>query len=137
QARFLEDHLLTSSSIQPTDSLFLFNHDGTPAMSNLIEHSFHVPDAWKNYLSGRDSGFDSVRTVTIRTGTEKRRYLVVSAELPGLPMRGLLAKPYDVVFAAVMRSIQIEAAVLLLMLIASLFLSRYLAGYEVRLIVAR
>ena len=133
RAQFLEDHFLTSSSLEPSDALFLFNSDGTPAMSNLIEAEFQVPRIWQKYLESNEVAFDAVRSVAVGG----RDFLVMGAQLPGLPMTGLLAKPADVAFRSLSQSLYTNGALLFVVFLASLFLSRYFARYEVRLIEAR
>ncbi len=133
RARFLEDYFLTTPSLEPTDSLFLFNSDGTPAMSNLIEADFQIPKVWQEYLQSNEVAFDSVRTVKVG----QRDFLVMGAPLIGLPVTGLLAKPADVAFLSLTRALYANGALLFVVFVASLFLSRYFARYEVRLIEAR
>ena len=133
RAQFLEDHFLTSTSLEPSDALFLFNSDGTPAMSNLIEAEFAVPRVWQQYLESNEVAFDTVRSATVGG----RDFLVMGAQLPGLPVTGLLVKPADVAFRSLKRSLYTNGALLFAVFVASLLLSRYFARYEVRLVRAR
>ncbi|MCR9140910.1 MAG: SpoIIE family protein phosphatase [bacterium] len=129
-AAFLEDEALANTNVAPEETLFLTGAKLQPILSSRIETDFRIPREWTQGLQAefKDGLYDGLRVITING----ERQLVLCSRFEGLPLIGILTRPYDAAMAPVYSAVKQQALILLLVAIALFLFSGMLAREQIR-----
>ena len=129
-AAFLEDAALENANVNPEETLLLTDAGLNPVLSSRIEADFQIPPEWAAGLKHefRDGFFDGLRVM--RVGDET--HLVLCSRFDGLPLVGVLTRPYDDAMAGIYETVRQQALILAGVAVILFLFSGFLARDQIR-----
>jgi PAS domain-containing protein len=129
-AAFLEDEALANSNVSPEETLFLTDAKLNPVLSSRVETDFRMPEEWNAALRKefQDGLYDGLRVLRVNG----ERQLVLCSRFEGLPLIGILARPYDAAMAPVYDTVKQQALILAGVAIVLFLFSGFLARDQIR-----
>ncbi len=129
-ASFLEDEALANTNVYPEETLLLTDGALQPVLSSRIEDDFRVPRPWSAALQNefQDGLYDGLRVISVNG----ERHLVLCSRFEGLPLIGILTRPYDAAMAPVYDTVRQQALILAGVAIVLFIFSGFLARDQIR-----
>ncbi len=117
-AAFLAAEALANENVNPGETLYLTDANLSPILSSQIEDGFQIPPAWS----------EGLRIVSVIG----ERHLLLSSRFAGLPVIGVLTRPYDEAMAPLFATARNQALLLLAVAVVLFFFSGWLARQQIR-----